>query len=175
MLPFFLFRALHLSPSGMHNSSSRDLRTAHIMRRDRRRTSHGGSVSESGVCLRIGYGEGKMGYSQNNISSTIEVSRKELLDLGLRNPLLNYRPSRARGVQVVDELPAEVFRILVRERKAMSFKAAPEETGNGSEEALWLAQPGDEDAQEGPAARHVDTQLQTNLGSAKLQSRLIKT
>ena len=113
--------------------------------------------------------------SQARIASVIETSREELLDLGLRNPLLNYRPSRARGVEVVDELPAEVFRVLVRERKAMSFKAAPEETRNGSEEALWLAQPGDEDAQEGPAARHVDTQLQTNLGSAKLQSRLIKT
>ena len=82
--------------------------------------------------------------SQARIASVIETSREELLDLGLRNPLLNYRPSRARGVEVVDELPAEVFRVLVRERKAMSFKAAPEETRNGSEEALWLAQPGDE-------------------------------
>ena len=62
-----------------------------------------------------------MGYSQNNISSTIEVSRKELLDLGLRTPLLNYRPSRARGVEMVKELPEEVFRILVRQRKSMSF------------------------------------------------------
>jgi hypothetical protein len=113
--------------------------------------------------------------SQARIASVIETSREELLDLGLRNPLLNYRPSRARGVEVVDELPAEVFRVLVRERKAMSFKAAPEETRNDSEEALWLAQPGDEDTQEGPAARHVDTQLQTNLTSARLQSRLIKT
>ena len=64
--------------------------------------------------------------TRGRISSAIEASRGELLELGLRNPLLNYRPSRARGVEVVDELPAEVFRILVRERKAMSFKAAPE-------------------------------------------------
>src|SRR5829696_1501969 len=151
MLPFFLFRALHLSPSGMHNSSSRDLREAHIMRRDRRRTSHGGSVSESGLCLRIGYGEGKMGYSQNNISSTIEVSRKELLDLGLRNPLLNYRPSRARGVQVVEELPVEVFRILVREGRPMSFVAAPEKPEDDDDKLL--VQPRDEDGQGGTADR----------------------
>ena len=57
-----------------------------------------------------------MGRSQSTTSSIIEASREELLDLGLRNPLLNYRPSRARGVQVVDELPAEVFRILVHDR-----------------------------------------------------------
>jgi hypothetical protein len=69
---------------------------------DTRRTSHSGSVGESRLCLRTRYGEGKMGYSQNNISSTIEVSRKELLDLGLRTPLLNYRPSRARGVELVE-------------------------------------------------------------------------
>ncbi len=34
-----------------------------------------------------------------DVRAAIETSRKELLDLGLRNPLLNYRPSRARGVQ----------------------------------------------------------------------------
>src|SRR5215218_11413985 len=121
--------------------------------------------TNSGAQIR--HGGGTMANSQSKISSAIETSREELLDLGLRNPLLNYRPSRARGVEVVDELPAEVFRVLVRERKAMSFKAAPEETGNGSEGALWLAQPGDENGQEGPVAKHVDSQLQTNLSSAK--------
>ena len=64
--------------------------------------------------------------SRTRVTTAIEVSREELLDLGLRNPLLNYRSSRARGVEVVDELPVEVFRILVRERRPMSFKAAPE-------------------------------------------------
>src|SRR5215208_2133201 len=98
-----------------------------------------------------------MANSQTRIASVIETSREELLDLGLRNPLLNYRPSRARGVEVVDELPVEVFRILVRERKAMSFKAAPEEAGEGSDGALFMAQPGDEDGQDGPASRHTDT------------------
>jgi len=116
-----------------------------------------------------------MGYSQNNISSTIEVSRKELLDLGLRNPLLNYRPSRARGVEVVDELPTEVFRILVRERKSMSFKAVPAKSDGEAEENGHLVQPGDETEGGELAARHLDLQLQTTLTSARLQSRLIKT
>ena len=61
-----------------------------------------------------------------DVRAAIEASRKELLDLGLRNPLLNYRPSRARGVQIVDERPEEVFRILVTENKTMTFKAVPE-------------------------------------------------
>ena len=43
----------------------------------------------------------------------LEASRKELLDLGLRNPLLNYKPSVARGVHVVQESTASVYDILV--------------------------------------------------------------
>lgn len=96
------------------------------------------------------------------------------MDLGLRNPLLNYRPSRARGVEVVDEIPVEVFRILVRERKSMSFAAVPE-SDDGEPVENGLVQPGDEAEKEGLAARHVDLQLQTNLTSVRLQSRLKKT
>ncbi|CAA9299176.1 MAG: DNA helicase related protein, partial [uncultured Chloroflexia bacterium] len=113
--------------------------------------------------------------SRDGISSAIEASRDELLDLGLRNPLLNYRTSRARGVEVVDELPVEVFRTLVREHRTMTFAAVPEDDTESEGNEL-LVQPGDEDGDDdGPAARHVDLQLQTNLTSTKLQSRLTKT
>lgn len=113
--------------------------------------------------------------SQDRISSIIEASREELLDLGLRNQLLNYRPSRAKGVEVVDELPTEVFRILVRERKSMTFQAAPENSDSDAGEGEILTQPGDEGDDGSPAARHVDLRLQTNVPSTKLQSRLLKT
>src|SRR5215217_7662137 len=96
------------------------------------------------------HGDGKMADSLDTISLHIEAGRKDLLDLGLRNPLLNYRPSRARGVEVVDELPPEVFRVLVRERKSMTFKAAPEESD--AEQGDLLVQPGDEAQDDGPAA-----------------------
>lgn len=52
-------------------------------------------------------------------------SRQELLDLTLRNPLISFRALKAKGVAVVDELPWEVFRMLVAEEKAMYFEAAP--------------------------------------------------
>lgn len=51
----------------------------------------------------------------------LEAARRELLDLGLRNSLLNYRSTGARSVEVVDELPVQIFRLMVREKKALTF------------------------------------------------------
>ena len=52
-----------------------------------------------------------------SILAQIEEARKELLDLSLRNPLLNYRPLRARGLEVVGESAVQVFGTLVSEGK----------------------------------------------------------
>jgi hypothetical protein len=41
------------------------------------------------------------------LTGTLELARRELLDLGLRNTLLNCRPQRQKGVEVIDEKPAE--------------------------------------------------------------------
>ncbi len=76
----------------------------------------------TGFGLRIRHGSARLADLRSKIASIIATSREELLALGLRNPLLTYHSSRARGVEV-DELPVEVFRILVCERRAMSFEA----------------------------------------------------
>ena len=118
--------------------------------------------------------------------SRLEVSRKELLDLGLRNPMINHR-QRAKQVKVVDELSTEIYRLLVTESRNMSFDALPEkkveefvekenEEETGADAVSWedlLAQP-DENLEKGQlAARHTDTKLQTNLVTQKLQTRLL--
>ena len=46
----------------------------------------------------------------------LEISRKELLDLGLRNPLINFR-QRAKQVRIVDELSTEIYRLLVLQNR----------------------------------------------------------
>lgn len=122
----------------------------------------------------------------NEARSRLEVSRKELLDLGLRNPLINHR-QRSKQVKVVDEVSAVIYRLLVIEGRKMSFNALPEnkledliaqENGeNKNSDAVdWeglLAQP-DEDLEEGQlAARHIDSKLQANLTSKKLQTKLL--
>ena len=56
-----------------------------------------------------------------DLTRTLEIARRDLLDLGLRNTLLNYRPLRTKGVDVIDEKPGEVYRLLVTEEKSLTF------------------------------------------------------
>ena len=104
----------------------------------------------------------------DSIVGKIEESRKELLDLGLRNPLLNYRTLKDRGVEVVDEIPSAVFDILVRKERAMSFLPRPDD-----DKDYELGQP--EDDSDVLDQRHTDSRLQTNEASDRLQSRLLNT
>ncbi len=55
----------------------------------------------------------------------LNAARQELLDLSFRNPLLNYRLLKARGVEVVDERAAAVYEILVAKGRPMTFLPAP--------------------------------------------------
>lgn len=68
--------------------------------------------------------------SLEEVGLKLEASRRELLDLTFRNSLLNYRPLRARGVEVVDGNPRETFTVLVREGKSLPFVASHEEIKN---------------------------------------------
>ncbi|OZC02389.1 DUF3320 domain-containing protein [Rubricoccus marinus] len=128
----------------------------------------------------------------DTIRRELDAARRELLDFGLRNPLLNHRTTKARGLDVHDEIPAQVHRTLVLEGRAMSFLPAPdvssseseslglfrgtaemedgEYAGDLSELIGRLAADNDEG---GTAARHTDTKLQTPYSPAKLQSRLL--
>jgi superfamily I DNA and/or RNA helicase len=95
---------------------------------------------------------------QETIQSRLAASRKELLDLGLRNPLLNYKLTKGKGVHIVDEKAAAVYDILVRQQKAMSFLALKEGQ---------LFPEGE--------AKYQDTRLQTDEEEQKLQTRLLNT
>jgi very-short-patch-repair endonuclease len=95
-------------------------------------------------------------------------SRQELLDLGLRNPLISL--SKNRGLPIIDEISREVFRLMVIDGRSMSFlptlKAIDE---------LEIDDLVDEngDARE-IEARHVDNKLQTALEDEKLQTKLLR-
>lgn len=120
-----------------------------------------------------------MNSEPNPVRRKLEEARKDLLDLSLRNTLLNFRDLKARGVHIVDELSTEIFQILVLEEKTMSFLPKLEEVAGEQEgvlewnESVAFEQPAD--APESFAERHVDTKLQTPYSNAKLQRRLLNT
>src|SRR6266436_7498095 len=103
----------------------------------------------------------------------LERSRKELLDLSTRNRLLSIpvNSKSARIIQVYDELSAEVFRLLVNEKKALTFlpgkQTKPADSTDSQlfdDEEVGLPQPDeDEDSGTGVARRYVDLRLQTAL------------
>ncbi len=106
---------------------------------------------------------------QETILSRLEASRKELLDLGLRNPLLNYKTSKARGLHMVQEKSVYVYNILVKQNKSMTFLGTPEKVA-GEQDGLFpdLSQPE-------LLETYQDTKLQTSEVDLKLQVKLLNT
>ncbi|MCS3616747.1 DUF4011 domain-containing protein [Salinibacter ruber] len=82
----------------------------------------------------------------SSIAEQLNKARNdELLDLTLRNPLISHRTLKSRGVEVIDERPTEVYRILVKEGRKMSFLEVSEEEKKklrGSEEEPDTNYPG---------------------------------
>ena len=105
----------------------------------------------------------------NSIQTKLDIARAELLDQSLRNPLINYRLSRARGIEIVDESPPDIYRILVEEGKAMSFLPKPEPE---EDDDLQLFE---DDEAEADSTRHTDNKLQTDYSSTELRRRLLNT
>ena len=115
-----------------------------------------------------------------SIRDEIEKSRRDVLDLSLRNQLLNFRPSKRRGVEVMDERSHQLFSILVRGPRIMYFLPAPagqaltDHVDDVPPELLaLLAQPADDPNE--VATRHTDNKLQTALTLAGLNLRLRET
>src|ERR1017187_9590931 len=54
----------------------------------------------------------------------LQEVRKDLLDLGLRNPLLNYRLLKSRGLETAGTSASEVFQSLVTEGHELEFLSA---------------------------------------------------
>lgn len=108
----------------------------------------------------------------------ISESRKDLLDLGLRNPLINYN-NKSSKVDVVDELSSEIFKLLVEQKKELQFipnLKAPE-VHKDSDDINWeslFADPREKVEVTGIAARHADNKLQTKLIPEKLITTLLK-
>jgi hypothetical protein len=57
----------------------------------------------------------------NEIEKQFQAARQNLLDLTMRNQLLNFRPTKARTIRVLDEVPKEIYDLLVINEKTVEF------------------------------------------------------
>jgi Protein of unknown function (DUF4011)/Protein of unknown function (DUF3320) len=107
--------------------------------------------------------------------------RQSLFDLTVRNHTLNFRPTEARSIRIVNEIPAEVYDDLVLKERTMGLRARPagaatESREGGEAESVsgeapslrWRMATGE------LAEQHTDRFLQTSLESAALQQQLFK-
>ncbi|MFZ6743688.1 DUF3320 domain-containing protein [Undibacterium sp. JH2W] len=134
--------------------------------------------------------------SQVELQKKLLSSRKELLDIGLRNNLINFNPG-SKSLRVVDELSIEVLNILYRKNRTMTFLPVPKaklkqltagfngdesSSGGNDDSTMELLQElenvnwsDDEGQVSGEVAkRHVDTKLQTALTEERLFLSLLK-
>ena len=64
--------------------------------------------------------------SSESVRKQVEALRQKLLDLTLRNRMLNFRLSRRLGLLVVGEDSEQVHRVLVEESRKMTFLGKPD-------------------------------------------------
>jgi len=119
----------------------------------------------------------------NPVERKLDISRRDLLDLSMWNKLLNYRALKTKGLEIIDELPDEIFRILVSDKRGMTFLHSPEQEVEDEEKDYLFSTLNDEeikefsqpDGENGLANRHTDNKLQTSYNSPILQKRLLST
>lgn len=115
-----------------------------------------------------------------SVQQKLELARQELLDMGLRgNPLLNVQKNR-KYLEIVEERSGDVFRILVEDRKSMSFLPLPEELepedADGDPETKAQPLPSLVDYLDAKVGdnRFQDRYLQTRLPAEKLDTSLLR-
>ncbi len=73
-----------------------------------------------------------------DITSQIEAARRSLLDLTMRNRLLNFRSNKRRTIRVVDGLPNDVYEMLVINERSMEFKSDDENSSGNSDDSAQI-------------------------------------
>jgi len=118
---------------------------------------------------------------------TLSEVRKDLLDFGLRNPLLNYRLLKTRGLEVLETPPADVFRLLVTEGAELSFLPIeetprmrllyePEDSERDDRRALVRTRSGKRtQTQQHMGFQPNSNELPTGLSEKELEKRLLAT
>ena len=109
----------------------------------------------------------KSSSSNKNIEKEFKNLRKELLDLTLRNPLLNFK-SRNKTLNIINQTPANVYKTLVLENKRMYFTPNKKE----SKDKISRAQAFISQTMDIFTNIEGDKSLKADLSPSELQKRL---
>ncbi len=129
--------------------------------------------------------DNKNGIFQDIINSKILKWKEKLIDLSKHNRLLNFKGAKNASVKIIDEIPAEIFNILVIKSKQMKFlhinvnddntpeeqKLSKEELNQGIE---FKSSEFKKYEKKLLAKKHTDNYLQTNLSENDLLRTLRK-
>lgn len=105
-----------------------------------------------------------MSYASLDLQNTIEGLRDSLLDMSLRNNLLNFRP-RKKNIEIVDEDIASLYNILVVNEQKMRFLSNETLDEDALLDNTW-------DSNAELKDTHVDKFLQTKYDEDELQKKL---
>ena len=105
-----------------------------------------------------------MSYASLDLQNTIEGLRDNLLDMSLRNNLLNFRP-RKKNIEIVDEDIASLYNILVVNEQKMRFLSNETLDEDALLDNTW-------DSNAELKDTHVDKFLQTKYDEDELQKKL---
>lgn len=109
------------------------------------------------------------------IAARLRSSRLDLLDLSLRNPLLNYRPSARRGLDIIDEKSAQVFQALLVDEGSLRFHHTKTTTAPAEGEVFFLETESPGPAEVGVGEANAANSLATPYTKETLASRLLST
>lgn len=102
-----------------------------------------------------------------DIKAKLQNARQELLDLTLRNPLLNYRLLKSRGLEIKGINPEDLYNILVAENKPLTFLPQEETEEDQLQESLL--------SKEQVNTGLFGQKIRTIYTEKELQSRLLAT
>ena len=115
----------------------------------------------------------------NRIRTRIEEARKRLVEITLKNRLINtsLESSRTRNLRIFGELSDQIFEVLVGKNAAMTFLSIPERSQsifseNEAELDSVAAKNGEELILEENPNRNTDSALQTKLEKLNLENKL---
>ncbi len=118
---------------------------------------------------------------QARLAATLDNWKRKLLDVSKRNRALHFKPNKITTITIADEQPAEVFRYLYLQEKAMRFLPAAQQTVievNDTNNILQEETLSHESQAFEPYAastlspKHTDDRLQTTTTSEKLDQSL---